>query len=75
VYFGYVIGGGGHKIKPMNMEAILKWPIPTNVIEVRSFFGKSYYIQNFIESFSVVVVPLHAITSSGERININISMH
>jgi hypothetical protein len=66
VYLGYVIGGGELKIDPTNMEAIMKWPIPTNVTEVRSFFGATQYLQKFIASFSVVVAPLHAITTSGK---------
>jgi hypothetical protein len=78
VYLGYVIGGGELKIDPTKMEAIIKWPVPTNVTEVRSFVGETQYLQKFIASFSVVVAPLHAITtvvrvSSGERINRKIS--
>ena len=37
VYLGYVIGGRELKMDPAKMEAIMKWPVPTNVIEVRSF--------------------------------------
>jgi hypothetical protein len=61
-----MIGGGELKIDPMKMEAILKWPVPTNVTEVRSFVGVVQYLWKFIASFSVVVVPLHAITTSGK---------
>jgi hypothetical protein len=42
VYLGYVIGGGELKIDPEKMEAIIKWPVPTNVTEVRSFLGAAY---------------------------------
>jgi hypothetical protein len=44
VYFGYVINGGELKINPTNMEAIIKWSVPTNVIEVRSFVGTTLYL-------------------------------
>jgi hypothetical protein len=40
VYLGYVISGGELKIDPVKMEAIMKWPIHANVIEVRSFVGE-----------------------------------
>jgi hypothetical protein len=66
VYFGYVIGGGELKIDPTNMEAIMKWPIPTNFIEFRIFLGEAQHLQKFIVSFLVVVSPLHAITTSGK---------
>jgi hypothetical protein len=38
---GYVIDGGELKIHPTNMVAIMKWPIPTNIIEVRRFVGET----------------------------------
>jgi hypothetical protein len=41
VYFRYVIGGGELKIDPTNMETIMKWKLPTNFTEVRSFFGEA----------------------------------
>jgi hypothetical protein len=62
VYLGYVIGGGELKIDPTKMEAIMKWPVPTNVTEVRSFVGETQYLWKFIASFSVVAAPLHTIT-------------
>jgi hypothetical protein len=37
VYLGYVISGGELKIDPTKMESIMKWTVPTNVTEVRSF--------------------------------------
>jgi hypothetical protein len=48
------------------MEAIMKWPVPTNSTEVRSFVGETQYLWKFIASFSAIVAPLHAITSSGK---------
>jgi hypothetical protein len=52
VYLGYVIGGGELKIDPTKMEAIIKWPVPTNVTEVRSFVGGTQYLWKFIAFFS-----------------------
>jgi hypothetical protein len=66
VYLGYVIDGGELNIDPAMMEAIMKWTIPTNVTEIRSFVGATQYLQKFIASFSTVVAPLHVITASGK---------
>jgi hypothetical protein len=66
VYLWPVIDGEELKIDLAKMEAIMKWPIPTNVTEVGSFLGATKYLQKFIPSFSMVVAPLHAITSSGK---------
>jgi hypothetical protein len=62
-----VIGGGKLKIDLVNMEAIMKWLVPTNCTEVGSFIGASQYLRKFIASFSVVVAPIYAIRVSGKN--------
>ena len=66
VYLGYVIGGGELKIDPSKMEAIMKWPVPTNVSKVKIFIGEAQYLRKFIASFSVIAAPLYSITTSGK---------
>jgi hypothetical protein len=66
VYLGYMINGGELKIDLINMEAKMKWPIPTNINEFRSFVGETQYLKKFITYFSMLVAPFHAITSSGK---------
>jgi len=62
----YVTGGGELKIDLAKMDTILKWPIPTNVIEVRIFVGVARYLRKFIASFLAKAQPLHAIPTSGK---------
>jgi hypothetical protein len=74
-----MIGGGELKIDLVKMEAIMKYPFPTNITKSRRFVGASQHLWKFITSFSMVVVPLHAIktsgkSSNGERTHRNISM-
>lgn len=66
MYLGHVINGGELKIDPSKMEAIMKWSVPTNVSEVRSFIGVAQYLRKSVTSFSAVVTLLHTITSSGK---------
>ena len=47
-------------MEPENIEAIMNWPTPRNVTDVRSFMGLAGYYRRFIEGFSRVA---HAITS------------
>ena len=44
------------------VEAIVDWPRPTNVTEVRSFLGLAGYYQKFIEGFSIIAMPLSRLT-------------
>jgi hypothetical protein len=61
-----VIGGVELKIDPIKIEAILKWPTPTNVTKVRSFVGVPQYLRKFIASFSIMATPIHVITDSSK---------
>jgi hypothetical protein len=66
VYLGYVIGGGEIKIYPTNMEAIIKWSVPTNVTEVWIFVGETQFLWKFIAFFSMIDAPLHTITAGSK---------
>jgi hypothetical protein len=50
-YLGHVIFGEGITMDPTKDEAIMEWPTPTNVLEVRSFMGLVGYYRWFIEGF------------------------
>ena len=43
---------------PKKVEAIHKWPVPTNVMEVRSFLGFTNYYCRFIKKYAQVVKTL-----------------
>ena len=38
-------------------------PTPKIVTEVRSFLGATQYWRNFIDNFSSITAPMHAVTS------------
>lgn len=38
-YLGHIISGDGIAVDPAKIRAIVEWPTPTNVSEVRSFMG------------------------------------
>ena len=59
-YLGHIISGEGISVDPEKIEAIMNWPTPRNVIDVRSFMGPIGYYRRFIEGFSKVT---HSITS------------
>ena len=62
IYLGYIVGGGHLKIDPTKIDVIEMWPIPQNVIEVRSFLGAFHYWRKFIAQFSLIASHLHALT-------------
>ena len=58
-YLGHVVSKEGIQTDPKKAEAICKWPIPTNVTEVKSFLGFTNYHQQFIKKYAQVAKPLY----------------
>ena len=52
VYLGFVISFDGLRMDPEKVKAILEWPTPENVGEVRSFHGLASFYRKFIKNFS-----------------------
>ena len=58
MFLGHVIPKQGIEVDPKKVEAVLKWEVPANVFEVRSFLGMAVYYRRFIEGFSIIAGPL-----------------
>ena len=67
MYLGHVISENGIQTDPKKVEAIWKWPIPTNVTEVHSFLGFTNYYHRFIKKYAQVAKPLYKLIS-GEHV-------
>ena len=57
-YFGPIISEAGVAKDPSKVEAIVNWPPPTNVKELRSFLGLAGYYRKFVKHFSIIAKPL-----------------
>ena len=59
LYVGKIIGNEGVKVHMEKIRAILEWPSPKNVTELRGFIRICTYCRKFVKGFSKLTSPLN----------------
>jgi len=61
-FLGMIVSRDGIKMDPEKVNAILKWPEPTNVKQVQAFLGLGNFYRCFIKDYAIMARPLTDLT-------------
>ena len=65
LYLGHIINARGVHMDPKKICAIIEWPTPVNLTQLRGFLGLSAFYIRFISGYSRHVVPLMDLMRKG----------
>jgi hypothetical protein len=58
-YLGHIITNHGVKVDENKIAAMVAWPRPINISELRGFLGLTEYYRKFVKNYSIVTRALN----------------
>lgn len=55
---GFIVCTDGIRVDPSKIKSVVEWPMPTNIHEVRNFYGFATFYHRFNKGFSTLATPI-----------------
>ena len=68
-FLGHIISSDGIRVNPEKTKALLTYPAPRNVRDLRSFLGSTNYFKRYIKDYAAKAAPLTALLKADKPYN------